>query len=90
MLASMTVFLCKSNTKYLIHSISTIDIFLYGLQPSPEMGFFVRFDGIKRIQVQLRKRVKELVKIESSFPHRKMFIHLSMIIMEVNLTQEPS
>jgi hypothetical protein len=54
------------------------------------MGFFMGFNGIKRIQFQLGKEGKELIKIEASFSHREMFIHLFVIIVEVNLTQKPS
>jgi hypothetical protein len=50
------------------------------------MGFFVRFDGVKRTQFRLRKESKELIKVELPFSHREMLIHLSVIIVEVNLT----
>jgi hypothetical protein len=38
----------------------------------------------------LRKESKELVKVEFPFSHREMLIHLFVIIVEVNFTQEPS
>ncbi len=63
------------------------DIFFHGLQTSPEMSLFMGFDRVDRIQFELRKQAKELIEIEASFPQRKMFIHLFMIIVEVNLTK---
>ena len=79
-----------SNSDFVLRNLVLFDVFLHGLQSPPEMGFFMRFDGVKRIQVQLRKEGKELVKVEIPFSHRKMFIHLFVIIVEVNLTQKPS
>jgi hypothetical protein len=54
------------------------------------MIFFMRFDGVKGLQFQLRQESKELVKVEFPFSHREMLIHLFVIIVEVNLTQKPS
>jgi hypothetical protein len=66
------------------------DVFLHGLQSPPKMSFFMRFEGVKRTQFRLRKESKELAKVEFPFSHREMLIHLFVIIVEVNLTQEPS
>jgi hypothetical protein len=54
------------------------------------MSLFMRFDGIDRIQPELRKEVKESIEIETSLTHWEMFVHLSMIVMEMNLTEIPS
>jgi hypothetical protein len=67
-----------------------MDVFFYGFQPSPQMGFFVGFDGVNRIESVLRQEGKELAEIESSFSHRQMFVHLFVIVVEVNLTQKTS
>ncbi len=47
----------------------------------------MRFEGVDRVQTILREEFKELIKIEISFPHGKMFIHLGVIIVEMNLRQ---
>jgi hypothetical protein len=52
------------------------------------MGFFMRFEGKKRVQFMVREQAKKLVKIKPSFSHRKMFIYLFMIVVEVNLAQK--
>jgi hypothetical protein len=62
------------------------NVFPCRLQSSPQMLLFMRFDGIKGVQFILRKQGKKLVKVEPSFSHRKMFIHFSVIVVEVNLT----
>ncbi len=44
-------------------------------------------EGVDRVHLKLREEFKKLIKIEISFPHGKMFIHLSVIIVEMNLRQ---
>jgi hypothetical protein len=51
------------------------------------MVLFMGFDGINRIQTKFRKEVKKSIKIETSFTDWKMFVHLFMIIVEVDLAQ---
>ncbi len=48
----------------------------------------MRFNSIKRVQSELREKPEELIKVEITFPNRQMFIHLLMVIMEVNLSQK--
>jgi hypothetical protein len=62
-----------------------IDIFPDGFQSSPEMVFLMRFEGVDRFQMILREEFKELIEIKTPFPYGEMFIHFSVIIVEVSL-----
>jgi hypothetical protein len=43
----------QTGSSQIVHSISTMDVFFHRLQSSPQMGFFVGFDGVKRVQLML-------------------------------------
>ena len=47
----------------------------------------MRFDRVDGIQFKLRKKVKELIEMKPPFPHREMFVHLSMIVVEVHFNE---
>jgi hypothetical protein len=49
------------------------------------MVFLMGFKGIDRIQPEFGKESKQLIEIETPFPNRKMFVHLPVIVMEMNL-----
>ena len=42
-------------------------------------------ERVDRFQTILREKLKELIEIEISFPYRKMLVHFSVIIVEVDL-----
>jgi hypothetical protein len=64
-----------------------VDISFHGFQSPPEMVFLMRLDGVDWTQSKFRKKPEEFIEIKIPIPHREMFIHLLMIIMEVNLNE---
>jgi hypothetical protein len=54
------------------------------------MGLLMGLEGVDWIQTVLREKFKELIEIEIPLPHRKMLVHFSVIIVEVDLNQIPS
>ena len=51
------------------------------------MLLLVGFDGVDWIQFPLGKMFKEFVEIEIPFTDGEMFVHLSVIVVEMDLTQ---